>query len=155
MKLTDLLEQSLMIPDLKGQNKKDVLKEFASLLYDQKKIRDRDEFLEVILGRETLSSTGIGEGIAIPHGRLKDLDRLILAFGLSLKGIDFDAMDGKPVHLFFVLTAPDAAPVDHLKTLARISKILKNRSFRKRLLKARTREELYDLIRAEDEKYGP
>mgnify|MGYP001566637578 CR=1 FL=1 len=155
MKLTDLLEKNLVLTDLKGQNKKDVLNEFASLLYEQKKIRDQSEFLEVILAREALGSTGIGEGIAIPHGRLKNLDRLVLAFGLSLKGIDFDATDGNPVHIFFVLVAPDDAPVDHLKSLARISKILKNRSFRERLLKAQTREELYDQIREEDEKYGP
>lgn len=155
MKLTDLLEKNLVLTDLKGQNKKDVLNEFASLLYEQKKISDQSEFLEVILAREALGSTGIGEGIAIPHGRLKNLDRLVLAFGLSLKGIDFDATDGKLVHIFFVLIVPEDAPVDHLKSLARISKILKNRSFRERLLKAQTREELYDQIREEDEKYGP
>lgn len=155
MKLTDLLEQNLIITDIKGQGKKEVLNEFASLLYEHRKIRDQNEFLEVILNREALGSTGIGEGIAIPHGRLKNLNHLVLAFGLSLKGIDFDATDGKPVHIFFVLIAPEDAPVDHLKSLARISKILKNKSFRESLMKARTREELYDQIRQEDEKYGP
>lgn len=155
MRLTDLLDQDLILPSLEGQNKRDVLNEFAGLLFEHRKVRDAKEFLEVILAREALGSTGIGEGIAIPHGKLKSLNHLVLSFGISRTGIDFDAMDGEPVYLFFVLIAPEDSPGDHLKALARISRILKNRSFRERLLKAQNREEIYEQIREEDEQYGP
>jgi PTS system nitrogen regulatory IIA component len=155
MRLTDLLDQELILTELDGQNKRDVLNEFAALLYEHKKIRDQNEFLEVILAREALGSTGIGEGIAIPHGKLKSLNHLVLCFGISRKGIDFDAMDGEPVHIFFVLIAPEDSPGDHLKALARISRVLKNSSFRERLIKSRTQEEIYSQIQEEDEQYGP
>ncbi len=155
MRLTDILDPKLVLPDLKGQNKREVLNEFSALLYGNSKIQDSHEFLEVILAREALGSTGIGEGIAIPHGKLKSLNDLILSFGLSRAGIDFDAMDGKPVHIFFVLIAPEDSPGDHLKALARISRILKNRSFRERLQQQETAEEIYNEICKEDEQYGP
>ncbi len=155
MRLTDLLDQELILTELDGQNKRDVLNEFAALLYEHKKIRDQNEFLEVILAREALGSTGIGEGIAIPHGKLKSLNHLVLCFGISRKGIDFDAMDGQPVHIFFVLIAPEDSPGDHLKALARISRVLKNSSFRERLIKSRTQEEIYSQIQEEDSQYGP
>ena len=154
MRLTDILDQELVLPDLQGQNKREVLNEFAALLDSHEKIRDQNGFLEVILAREALGSTGIGEGIAIPHGKMKNLDRLVLSFGIARKGVDFDAMDGNPVHIFFVLIAPEDSPGDHLKALARISRVLKNRSFRERLLEASSADELYQLICEEDEKYG-
>ncbi len=155
MRLTDILDPKLVLPELKGQNKREVLNEFSALLHENSKIQDSHEFLEVILAREALGSTGIGEGIAIPHGKLKSLKDLILSFGLSRAGIDFDAMDGKPVHIFFVLIAPEDSPGDHLKALARISRILKNRSFRERLQQQETAEEIYNEICREDEQYGP
>ncbi|NOY54047.1 MAG: PTS sugar transporter subunit IIA [Deltaproteobacteria bacterium] len=154
MRLTDILDLELVLPDLQGENKREVLNEFAALLDSREKIRDQNGFLEVILAREALGSTGIGEGIAIPHGKLKNMDRLVLACGISHKGVDFDAMDGKPVHIFFVLIAPEDSPGDHLKALARISRVLKNREFRDRLLEAGSAKELYQLICEEDEKYG-
>ncbi len=155
MRLTDILDPKLVLHDLKGQNKREVLNEFSALLHRNSKIRDSHEFLEVILAREALGSTGIGDGIAIPHGKLKSLNNLILSFGLSRSGIDFDAMDGKPVHIFFVLIAPEDSPGDHLKALARISRILKNRSFRERLQQQEAAEEIYNEICKEDEQYGP
>ncbi|MDX1762952.1 MAG: PTS sugar transporter subunit IIA [bacterium] len=155
MRLTDILEPGLIISDLAGQNKRELLNDFAALLDEQKKIKDRNEFLEVILAREALGSTGIGEGIAIPHGKLKNLEELVLSFGISRKGVDFDAMDGKPVYLFFVLIAPEDSPGDHLKALARISRILKSTSFRERLLATETPAEIYRHIKEEDEQYGP
>jgi PTS system nitrogen regulatory IIA component len=154
MRLTDLLAQDLVIPDLEGQTKRDVLNEFAVLLHAHEKIPGAKEFLEVILAREALGSTGIGEGIAIPHGKLKSLNQLVLSFGISRHGIDFDAMDGKPVHIFFVLIAPEDSPGDHLKALARISRILKNPGFRERLLKSKTHDEIYREIQQEDDRYG-
>lgn len=155
MRLTDILDPELIIADLEGQNKRELLNNFAALLDEQNKIEDRHEFLEVILAREALGSTGIGDGIAIPHGKLSHLKNLVLSFGISRKGVDFDAMDGKPVHLFFVLIAPEDSPGDHLKALARISRILKSTSFRERLLATEDRDDIYRHIKEEDEQYGP
>lgn len=155
MRLTDILEPGLIIPELAGRNKRELLNSFAALLDEQNKIGDRHEFLEVILAREALGSTGIGEGIAIPHGKLENIENLVLSFGISRQGVDFDAMDGKPVYLFFVLIAPEDSPGDHLKALARISRILKSTSFRERLLATENRDEIYRCIKEEDEQYGP
>ena len=155
MKLTDLMDEKMILPELAGRTKTEVLQEFADLLAGEGKVRNGREFLEVILAREALGSTGIGDGIAIPHGKLKDLQELVLAFGLSRQGVEFDAMDGKPVHLFFVLVAPEDSPGDHLKALARISRLVKNKAFRDRLLQSRSAAEIYAAIREEDEQYGP
>ena len=107
---------------------------------------------EVITEREKLGSTGIGEGVAIPHGKLKNIGNLLISFGRSREGVDFDSMDGKPAHLFFLLIAPEESVGVHLKTLARISKLLKSQDVRKRLLDAETAEEIFSVITEEEEK---
>jgi nitrogen PTS system EIIA component len=101
--------------------------------------------------REKLGSTGIGEGVAIPHGKIPDLNELVVAFGRSKKGITFDAIDGKPVNLFFMLLAPENSTGQHLKALARISKMLKTPNFRKKLIDAKTTSDLYKAIVEQDE----
>jgi PTS system nitrogen regulatory IIA component len=105
------------------------------------------------LERERLGSTGIGGGIAIPHGKLGALKSLLMAFGRSRKGVEFDAMDGKPTHLFFLLLAPEDSTGAHLKMLARISRSLKNSVFRERLMTAADGRELYMVIQKEDEDF--
>ena len=107
--------------------------------------------MQVLLDRERLGSTGIGEGVAIPHGKLNNIDRQLIAFGLSRKGVDFDAMDGKPARLFFLLIAPEDSVGVHLKTLARISKLLKTSHARERLLSAADRAQIYRIISEEEE----
>jgi PTS system nitrogen regulatory IIA component len=109
--------------------------------------------VEVLFERERLGSTGIGEGIAIPHGKLDDLDQLALSFGRSAHGVDFESMDGKPVHLFFLLVAPENCPGIHLRALAKIARLLKNGSVRKRLASVETIDEIYDIIDNEDEDF--
>jgi PTS system nitrogen regulatory IIA component len=101
--------------------------------------------------REQLGSTGIGEGIGIPHGKVKDLESLVLGFGLSRKGVDFESMDGLPTHIFFLLMTPENSTGLHLKLLARISRILKNEPFKQKLLHAVTRDEIYTIIKEEEE----
>ena len=101
--------------------------------------------------RESLGSTGIGDGVAIPHGKVSDLHELVVAFGRSKKGIAFDAIDGKPVHLFFLLLAPENSTGQHLKALAKISKMLKTPNFRKKLIEAKTKSDLYKAIVEQDE----
>jgi PTS system nitrogen regulatory IIA component len=103
--------------------------------------------------RERLGSTGIGGGIGIPHGKIKDLESLVLGFGLSRKGIDFESIDGEPTHIFFVLITPEDSTGLHLKLLARISRILKNDHFKERLLNATDRDEIFEIIKEEDEEF--
>ncbi|MBW2599777.1 MAG: PTS sugar transporter subunit IIA, partial [Deltaproteobacteria bacterium] len=111
---------------------------------------DRSAMIEVLLEREKLGSTGIGDGIAIPHGKLAGLEKLVVSFGRSVTGVDFDSMDGRPVHIFFLLLAPENSAGLHLKALARISRMLKDISFRESLIKAETSEDIYNLIVEKD-----
>ena len=112
MKILDIMTEKSIIQDLRGRTKKEVLEELIDALLECKPELDRERLLSVLLERERLGSTGIGDGIAIPHGKLKDLDRLMLSFGRSSQGVDFESMDGKPVHLFFLLVAPESCRRD-------------------------------------------
>jgi PTS system nitrogen regulatory IIA component len=107
--------------------------------------------VNTLLDREKLGSTGIGDGIAIPHGKLADLDELIVTFGRSKEGVNFDSMDGKPANLFFLLLAPENTTGLHLKVLAKISKMLKDNTFRKKLIEAKSKDELYLIIGDKDD----
>ena len=153
MKILDILERNAIIPELKGNTKKQVLEELIDALLQNKPQLDRSRLMGVLLERERLGSTGIGDGIAIPHGKLKDLDQLALSFGKSAQGVDFESMDGKPVHLFFLLVAPESCAGIHLRALAKIARLLKNGSVRKRLGSVANREEIYDVIQQEDEDF--
>src|SRR2546428_630433 len=114
---------------------------------------DRAKLVQALEDREKLNSTALGEGVAIPHGKLPGLRRVIAAFGRSPLGVDFSSLDGKPTHLFFLLVAPEDSAGAHLKALARISRLLKDESFRQRLMRATTAADLYRTIREEDDKY--
>ena len=109
--------------------------------------------MEVLLERERLGSTGIGDGIAIPHGKLKDLDQLALSFGRSTAGVDFESMDGKPAHLFFLLVAPENCAGIHLRALAKIARLLKNSAVRKRLASVGTQDEIYAVLQEDDDEF--
>ena len=149
----DYLKEDRVIPDLQGTDKLSVLRELARILERSCPTASTEELVQILLDREKLESTGIGEGIAIPHGRLKRLKDFVLSFGRSIEGIDFDSIDHKPTHLFFLVIAPENSPVNNLKILGRIVTILKNDSFKKRLMNARSRRDLFQLIAEEDEKY--
>lgn len=153
MKILDIMTEKSIIPDLRGRTKKEVLEELIDGLLEGKPQLDRDRLLGVLLERERLGSTGIGDGIAIPHGKLKDLDRLVLSFGRSTQGVDFESMDGKPVHLFFLLVAPESCAGIHLRALAKIARLLKNGAVRKKLGTVAGKEEIYAVIQAEDEDF--
>jgi len=153
MKLLEILPKKSIIPDLKGRTKKQVLEELIDALLREKPELDRERLMAVLLERERLGSTGIGDGIAIPHGKLKDLGQLLLAFGKSTAGVDFESMDGKPVHLFFLLVAPENCTGIHLRALARIARLLKNAPVRKRLTSVATQDEIYAVIQHEDDDF--
>ena len=153
MKITDILSPDMVIADLKGVTKPDVLNELARALAARYKEIKLAELTAVLAERERLGSTAIGDGIAIPHGKLHGVTKIIGAFGRHAAGVDFDSLDGGPSHLFFVLLAPEDSASLHLKALARVSRLLKEGSFRSRLLAAKDSAELYSLIKEEDNKY--
>ncbi|MBI5047785.1 MAG: PTS sugar transporter subunit IIA [Deltaproteobacteria bacterium] len=153
MRLIDILNRDCIIPDLKGRDKREALEEMVEELTFRVGGFNKERLLEVILERERLGSTGIGYGVAIPHARLKGLNSIIIFFGRSISGIEFQALDEKPAHLFFLIAAPEDSTTTHLKILARISRLLKDAVFRDKLMAASTREEIYDIIIEEDRKF--
>jgi PTS system nitrogen regulatory IIA component len=151
MKITDLLKREFVIERLKAGNKRDALAELAGVFARGGITVDSEAMLHVLLERERLGSTGIGDGIAIPHGKLPSLEEMVVSFGRSRDGIAFEAMDGKPVHLFFLLMAPENSAGQHLKALAKISRMLKDANFRKNLLEAKMHEDLFRIIVEKDD----
>lgn len=151
MKIIDLLKPDYVLEALQSDKKRDVLLELlAPFLRSYPKL-DAERALSVLMEREKLGSTGIGEGIAIPHGKLAGLEDLVVCFGRSTAGIDFNAMDGKPVYLFFLLMAPENSAGQHLKTLAKISKMLKDIRFRTKLIDAKSGDEIFRIIAEQDD----
>jgi nitrogen PTS system EIIA component len=153
MRLSEILDEKNIIPDLKARDKKGALEELAGTVVNTRQSLDKNSLVKVLLEREHLGSTGIGDGVAIPHGKFHGIDEPIISFGRSLKGLDFESMDGQPVYLFFLLVAPENSASVHLKALARIAKILKNSSFRKMLMEIPSRKELYQTIIQNDEEF--
>jgi len=153
MKIMDILNKDCIIPELRSKNKREVLEELTGALLNCKANLDKEALVAVLLERERLGSTGIGDGIAIPHGKVQDLDELVLSFGRSTEGIEFDSMDGRPTHLFFLLIAPENSAGIHLRALAKISRLLKSGQFRQRLLEAESSEALFQVIQEEDKEF--
>ncbi len=142
----------MIIPDLKGREKRAVLNEIAEWMAAQDRSLDAGKLFEILFEREKVSSTAIGEGVAIPHGKMPGMQGVSGLFARSLRGVNFDSMDGGPTYLFFLLIAPENSAADHLKALARISRLLKNSEFRTRLMQEKTREEIFEAISEEDQK---
>ncbi len=153
MKLIDILDESAIVADLQAGTKMEVLEALVDGMVDANPDLSREELLHVLLEREELGSTGIGDGIAIPHGKSQEISEIVSGFGLSKDGIEFDSLDGEPAHLFFLLVAPENSVGIHLKMLARISRMLKNGDFRRKLLEADSQQEIYQIIATEDAKY--
>ena len=152
MKITDFLSRETIVPELASRYKNAALEEMAGYLGSTHRL-DKDKVMKVLLERERISTTAIGEGVAIPHGKLNGVERVVGVFARSPEGIDFASLDGAPTHLFFVLVAPENAAADHLKALARISRLLKDEAFRRRLMAGQSSQELYTTILEEDEKF--
>ena len=152
MKILDVLQKEAIISDLKSQDKKEILEELVSPIARITGVNHKD-LVRVLMEREQLGSTGIGGGIGIPHGKLKQLESLALGFGLSRKGVDFESMDNQPTHIFFLLVTPENSTGLHLKMLARISKILKHDQIKEKLLIAADSDEIFSIIREEDDEF--
>jgi PTS system nitrogen regulatory IIA component len=151
MRISEFIPPELIIPELVSRDKDGVLRELAEYIATRFPALSREELVGILKEREKLGSTGIGEGFAIPHGKLRGIDQIIIGFGRSRTGIPFDSMDGKPAHYFFVLMAPEHSAGDHLKALAKISRFLKNSVFKEGLAQAVDRDTLERLIREQDE----
>ena len=153
MKIIDFVSVHTVIPDLVSHEKDAALVELAAGLAAKYDHLDQEKVLGVLQERERISSTAIGDGVAIPHGKLPGLDKIYGLFARSPAGVDFNSLDGGPTHLFFVLIAPENAATDHLKALARISRLLKDEFFRQHLMAGSTNQELFQLISAADDKF--
>jgi PTS system nitrogen regulatory IIA component len=153
MRIVDFIREDLILPELRSKQKLDVLSELAKHLSVHHQGVNADDLVKVLVERERLASTAIGEGVAIPHGKLDAVGKLVACVGRARDGVDFDSMDGRPTHLFFVLVAPENSTGVHLKALARISRLFKDPEFRTRLMAAETSKEMYDVIAEEDAKY--
>jgi PTS system nitrogen regulatory IIA component len=150
MKILDFLAPEAININLQATSKKAVLEELVEALAKTGKVTDRKKVLDVLLEREELGSTGIGHCIAIPHGKSDAVTELAASFALSRSGVAFDALDGEPVNIFFMLVAPEGSAGTHLKALARISGLLKDKFFLKNLLAAQSREEVLKVIEEEE-----
>jgi PTS system nitrogen regulatory IIA component len=153
MRIDDFLAEDMVVAALEGRRKDDVIEELAEVVSRHHPEIDNRKLVSALQDRERLNSTALGEGVAIPHGRLPGVRRVVAAFGRSPQGVDFNSLDGKPTHLFFLLVAPEDSAGAHLKALARISRLLKDDAFRARLMQAEDAASLYRVIREEDAKY--
>jgi PTS system nitrogen regulatory IIA component len=152
MKIMDILVRDAVILNLGVRSKHEVLAEMADALAKVEPQIESDRLLEVLEEREALQSTGIGEGVAIPHGKLAGLDRLVASFARSTEGVDFDSIDRQPTHHFFLLVVPDHSGGQYLKALARISRFFRDPSFRQMLSDAESLEDVVRVIEEEDAK---
>ncbi len=146
MHLADYLSTDQIITGLTARTKTEVLKELLQPLVQKYTFLDPQETLEVLINRENLGTTGIGEGVAIPHGKIHALEEIILTVGLSPQGVDFAALDHKPVHIFFMVLAPEKSAGKHLKILASISRLLQDPDFKESFLNSQSRDELWHLL---------
>ena len=152
MRISQLLNKSSIIANLAALDKKGAIDELAAAVSAATKASTK-EIATVLMDREQLGSTGIGGGIAIPHGKLDLVGSILVGFGLSKKGVEYDSLDNKPVYIFFLLLTSENSTGDHLKVLAQISKLLKKEQFKKGLMAADSVDEIYDIIMEQDEDF--
>ncbi len=150
MKISEILKEDFIIADLKAEDKPGVLSEISLFLEQKGIVQDHQKLNLALLDREKLGSTGIGDNIAIPHAKSDEIDRIITVFGRSRHGIEFEALDRKPVHFICLLLAPAASTGMHLKALAKIARIFKNSILRDNILSAVNAAAIYSLILEED-----
>ena len=152
MKIVEFLNEKAVSASLKAVTKEAALRELVEVLSKAEGIKNKEDLIRVLLNRESLGSTGIGQGVGIPHAKTNAVKKLVAALGISTNGVNFDALDGEPVHIFFLLVAPEDSAGPHLKGLARISRLLKDKYFRDSLKVLKDDKAILKLIRDEDAK---
>jgi PTS system nitrogen regulatory IIA component len=146
MRLVDVLEKENILPSLKARDKRALLREMITHLSPRIKGLDKEQAFEALLKREESGTTGIGHGVAIPHGKISGLEKITVCFGRSVKGVDFNSVDGMPVYLFFLIIAPENSAAAHLKLLACISRLLKDHEVRSKLMMLSDTSDIFKLI---------
>ena len=153
MKISEILTKENIIKDLKSFDKESVLEELSNFLKDRGEIPNKKNLLLSLLEREKLGSTGIGENVAIPHAKIRDIDKIITVFARSQIGVEFESLDQKPVNFIYLILAPENSTGQHLKALARISRLFKNPSLRESVLRANETDQIYSILVDEDSKF--
>jgi PTS system nitrogen regulatory IIA component len=153
MKISDILKKEHVIKELNSCDKKNVLDELSSFLEDEGEIANKESLLAALIEREKLGSTGIGENVAIPHAKISEIDKIITVFGRSKNGVEFESLDQKPVNFIFLVIAPENSTSQHLKALARISRLFKNPSLRESVLRTNEADQIYSILVDEDSKF--
>lgn len=152
IRLSDYINKDLVIYSLKGKSTIDILGEFADLFSSRGLVKDKDKFLKELLQREELGSTAIDDGIAIPHCRLEDIDKTLVAVGISRSGVNFNSVDNKPTHLFFLLASPQKSTEEHLLALAAISHIARIKTAKQSLMNAKDNDEIIEIVKEWEKK---
>ncbi len=153
MKVSELLKPEFIIPDLEGETKEEVINELINLFKNDPRVEDIERVRAAVLDREKVMSTGVGKGFAIPHGKTNAVKEIVGAFGKAKKGIDYDALDGNPVQLIFLLVGKDNLISTHIKLLSRISRLMNKDDFRHRLTEANSADEIIKLFTEEEEHF--
>jgi len=153
MKVFELLDEKFILTEFKSDDKEDIIIELIDLYNGNEKVSDIEKVRKAILDREKIMSTGVGKGFAIPHGKTNAVNDIIAAFGKTIRDIDYDALDGNPVHLIFLLVGRDDMVGKHIKLLSRISRLMNKDEFREKLLSANSKEEIINIFKEEEEHY--
>ena len=153
MKVSELLNPGVIISDLKGTKKEEVINELIDLFKNDSRVEDVEKVRSAVLDREKIMSTGVGKGFAIPHGKTNSISDIIAAFGKTKNPVDYDALDNQPVHLVFLLVGKDNLVSKHIKLLSRISRMMNKDDFRNQLLEANSAEEILNIFHKEEENY--
>ena len=153
MKIDKILKKESVIADLLGDNKVEVIKEMTQCLKNNNFIKNDQSLFETLMEREKLGSTGIGENVAIPHGKSDEVTEIITVLARSKNGVEFESLDQKPVHFVCMVIAPATSTGQHLKVLARISRLFKSQGLREEILKAGNSDSIYSILIHEDSKF--
>ena len=153
MKVSELLKPEFIISELKGETKEDIINELIDIFINDPRVDDIDKVRSAVLDREKIMSTGVGKGFAIPHGKTNAVKEIVGAFGKIKDGIDYDSLDGNPVHLVFLLVGKDNLISTHIKLLSRISRLMNKDDFRHRLTEANSSDEIVKLFKDEEEHF--
>ena len=151
MKILDFLSEDCVLCGLDGKTKKEVIKELVEILAKKKLVKDVDKTVDAIMKRENTGSTGIGQGVAIPHAKNESVPKTVATLGISRAGVDFDSLDGEPAYIIFLMVAPSESVGEHLQAIAKISRLLKDKFFRQSLKDASSAHEIIKIIKEEDE----
>jgi len=154
MKVFELLDEKFILTGFKSDQKEKIINELIDLYNKSDKVNDLEKVRMAVIEREKVMSTGVGKGFAIPHGKTNAVNDVIAAFGKTEREIDYDALDGKPVHLIFLLVGRDDMVSKHIKLLSRISRMMNKDEFRTKLINANSKKEIIEVFKEEEENYS-